>query len=470
MKRFIIISVVLIIVASFTTAYIIAPASGKDNFIQAEHVSHSEGVKISVKQNEKRVATYVAANKDGGKLNMYEYILPETDGAIYEMKPNMGRSDFSAILSKLQPGDMVVFHAGEYDGVCAQTTQSGTAGKPIIFTVYGDGQVKLMNTDTGTNLWEIKGSHIVINGFEFSTTTNNAIIRIMGSDSGKKSENITIANCYFSGSYNTNINANNSGMNINGIYLYNNYITGLNYTPLYFGEQDGNTVITNFVMDGNFIDGTNMVVEGTSYVGYGIELKKNVVGAIIRNNYFVGTKGPGIMVYGADDQTLINANIVENNFVTGVRNSQGINIGAGPSVAKGNIVVAGANSGIYIQNYHNWNIMNNIQVTDNITINNKIDGINALNMLTTANGAVLAGNIVVKAENQNGISVSENPGYAGWEGKNTIFDNELGYNEFTQMLSTRIPSTPELNQIAPLLKKSLGLQEKVDQIFIILGK
>jgi len=416
------------------------------------------------------MVTYVAANKDGGKLNMYEYTLPETDGDIYEMKPGMGSSDFSAILDKLQPGDRVVFHAGTYDGVCVQTTQSGTAGKPIIFTAYGDGQVKLINTDTGTNLWEIRGSHIVINGFEFSTTTNNAIIRIMGSDPEKKAENITIANCYFSGSNNTNINANNSGMYVDGIYLYNNYVTGLNYTPLYFGEQNGSTVITNFVMDGNFVDGTNMVVEGTSYVGYGIELKKNVVSAIIRNNYFVGTKGPGVMVYGADNQSLTNANIVENNFVAGVRNSQGINIGAGPSVAKGNVVVAGANNGINIQNYHNWNIMDNIQVTDNIAINNKSYGINASYLLPTANGAVLAGNIVINPEGQKGITVSENPGYDGWEGKNTILDDEFGYNEFTQTLSTYIPSTTELNQIAPTLKEPLGVQEKAAQIFSILGK
>ena len=425
---------------------------------------------FSCKNNERGMVTYVATNKDGGKLNMYEYTLPKTDGDIYEMKPGMGRSDFSAILGKLQPGDMVVFYAGEFDGVCVETTKSGTAEKPIIFTAYGDGQVKLMNNDVNTNLWEIKGSHIIINGFEFSTTTNNAIIRIMGNDPDKKAENITVANCYFSGSNNTNINANNSGMYIDGIYLYNNYITGLNYTPLYFGEQNGNTVIKNFIMDGNFVDGTNMVVEGTTYVGYGIELKKNVVGAIIRNNYFVGTKGPGVMVYGADDQALANVNIVENNFVAGVRNSQGINIGAGPSVAKGNVVVAGANNGINIQNYQNWSIMDNIQVIDNIAINNKSYGINASNLLTKANGAVLTGNIVIKTEGQNGITVSENPEYAGWEGKNTVLDDEFGYKEFTQKLSTYIPSTTELNEIAPLLKGDFGLQDKAEQIFTILCK
>ena len=458
------------LLAGKSYVYRIAISSASDDLtVKSNIIDWDEEVDINVLAYQQAIGTYVATNKDGGKLNMYQYTLPETGGDIYEMKPGMGRSDFNSIHNKLQPGDMVVFYAGEYDCVCAQTTKSGTAEKPIIFTAYGDGPVKLINTDVNRNLWEIRGSHIVINGFEFNTTTNNAIIRIMGSDPDKIAKNITVANCYFSGSGNTNINANGANMNINGIYLYNNYFTGVNFEPLYIGEHNGASVITNFVMDGNFVDGTNMVVE-SSYIGYGIQLKKNVVGGIIRNNYIVGMKGPGIMVYGADDQALENVNIVENNFVAGARTSSCIHVGAGPSIVRNNIAVAGLLNGISTQNYNYWGIMDNIQVIDNIAINNNSYGIDAYSTLATANGAVLTGNIAIKAEGQNGIRASSNPGYDGWESRNTVLDDVFGYNIFTQTLSSYVPSTTELNQIAPLLKGDLGLQDKAERIFTALGK
>ena len=107
-------------------------------------------------------------------------------------------------------------------------------------------------------------------------------------------------------------------------------------------------------------------------IGYGIQVKLNSV-ALIRDNVIVDTKGPGIMVYGAQDLSAVS--LVERNFVMGSLGSSGIVVGGGPVVVRNNVAVGSHAGGIGLEDYGRRGLLRGIVVAHNTVFGNEAGGI-----------------------------------------------------------------------------------------------
>lgn len=290
-------------------------------------------------------------------------------GRIWIVKPG---ENYAAVITRLQPGDELLLHEGTYEGN-ALINNSGLPGKPIIIRGYGNGEKRpvllwggsgAIRNYLNTPLFQVNGSNIIFDYLEFRSKYAYSIR--MGK-SGEGNSNVTIKNCVFYESGGGDISANAS-VDYDNINILDNYFIGSKATPVYIGVHTGKANVTNFTFKGNVIDGSQ--IYGGFITGYGIQLKLNVISSVIENNYITNTKGPGIMVYGAEKSGSGNANIVRNNIVVGSRNEAGIVVGGGPSTVTDNLII-GCIGGIGVINYNNRNLLNNIVIETNTAACNR---------------------------------------------------------------------------------------------------
>jgi len=159
----------------------------------------------------------------------------------------------------------------------------------------------------------------------------------------------------------------NSG-NVAGLVVRNNRFIGSKRTPVYIGNHQGELSVSDFVFERNVIDGSQ--IEGSG-IGYGIQLKMNVRGGVVRENYIYGTKGPGIMVYGSDGADPDDAQLVERNVVVGARGNPGIVVGGGPATVTGNVVLGNHSGGISVINYGGRGMLDHVRISDNVAAVNR---------------------------------------------------------------------------------------------------
>lgn len=288
-----------------------------------------------------------------------EYKTNDSIGRAYEVKQGQNIEDF---LEKLNPRDTLLIHEGIYKGRLV-INNSGTSGHPIVIRGYGHGEERpeLFYEGSGNNLLRITGNNLILDYLKFYSKHSYGM-RIGNTDT-KRTNNITIQNCIFYECGGGDISANYYHVSYDSIRILNNFFDGSKRTPVYIGSHPGGDSVTHFVFKGNVIDGSqNDGPEST--VGYGIELKLNVTKSIVENNFFTGTKGPGIMVYGADNMDTANANIVRGNVVALSRHEAGIVIGGGPSIVRDNLII-NCKYGMYIQNYAGRNLLDNIVIKEN---------------------------------------------------------------------------------------------------------
>jgi hypothetical protein len=269
--------------------------------------------------------------------------------------------NYRAIFTQLQPGDELILHQGIYEGN-ATIRKSGTADKPITIRGFGNGEERpvLFLNSANSNLYQVYASNLIFDFLEFQSKYSYAV-RIGATGEGSSFNNITIKNCVFYKSGGGDISAN-ANVGYDNIKILDNYFIGPKQTPVYIGQHDGLANVTNFLFKGNVIDGSQ--IYGDNIVGYGIQFKLNVTKSVIENNYITNTKGPGIMVYGAQKSDTIYANIVRNNILVGSREEAGIVAGGGPSTMIKNLTL-GCNGGISIQNYGNRNLLHNVVLNSN---------------------------------------------------------------------------------------------------------
>jgi hypothetical protein len=366
-------------------------------------------------------------------------VLILTTGLNFELKAqkqwiiNPGEN-YRDILTQLQPGDELILHEGIYEGSAAINI-SGLPGKPIIIRGYGKGEERpvLLWEGKGANLLQIGASNIVIDFLEFRAKYVYAI-RLRGSESNSNN-NVTIKNCVFYMSGGGDISANSS-LAYDNIQILDNYFIGSQKTAVYIGIHDGKSNVTNFVFKGNVIDGSQ--IYGDDIVGYGIELKLNVTKSLIENNYITGTKGPCIMVYGAENLDADNANIVRNNIVVGSRQEAGIVVGGGPSTIEGNLSL-GCKGGISVQNYGNRNLLHNVVLLGNTAVCDRTYGMTFGNVqnITARN------NVVITKDDLKGFTDNPNSGT-----NNIIINatNELEKKVLEEIITT-IPARNNLEKI-----------------------
>lgn len=393
-----------------------------------------------------------------GQTNRSIYALKSPDGKTYEVYPG---DDFRAVYNNLEPGDEIVFHEGEYRisdyhprlgyNTFLYLTNSGTPDRPIVIRGYGKGEkrpVFIYDIDIGRNLCEIRGDNQIIAYLEFQPLVGNPCAsRITDSRS-----NITIRDCVFRNCASTSITANSGNAVYENITILNNAFIGVKYTPIYIGEHSGSSPVTGFVFENNYVDASE--INNSSIVGYGMELKKNVKGAVVRNNIIMNSQGPGIMVYGADGRNPDDANIVEGNIVVGTRNSSGILVGAGPSVVKNNLIVGCLQRGIQAYDYGSRGMFNDYTITGNTLVcNNRGGMIFYLPGSYTPENITVADNLVISKE---GTPAFEDlPADMGWITENNyeVFDDEE-LQALVNELKIQIPKDEDsLNNVWPHLNK-----------------
>lgn len=361
---------------------------------------------------------------------------------IHEVAPG---ENYVEILRTLLPGDELVFLPGIHEGH-AVLTASGEAERPI--TIRGtakDGNLpELRFTGRGNNLWRIKASHLIIRDLAFHATHAYGM-RI------ERADNITIDGCQFRECGGGDLSANSA--DVDGLHIRNSRFIGSPCTPVYIGHQDGKLAINNFVFERNIIDGSRI----NQGVGYGIQLKLNVRGGVIRENYIFGTQGPGIMVYGSANAAPEDAQRVERNIIVGGRNNPGIVVGGGPAIVQGNLLLGGRSGGIAVQNYGGRDILDGIHLVDNVMALNRSSD---LSVSGSARGLVAQGNRAwtgAEAGGFRGVSEGENDNLAG--------PADAALQEMVAGLSARLPNAAELLPAWQQLASPPKTQEELLRLF-----
>lgn len=394
-------------------------------------------------------------------------------GVIREVYPG---DNFKAVMALMQPGDELVFHQGVYRhtdykalysyGTLLYLGKSGESGKPLVFRGYGEGEQRpvFIGDSSASNLCEVWGNHIEISYMEFQPISARGV-RIVGGTAAAPRTNILVGNSVFRGSINNSIDANSGNSFYDGVRVLNNkFLAGL-YTAVYIGAHDGSTTVTNFVMDGNYVDGSQ--VSNPNVVGYGIELKLNVKGAVVTNNLFVATKGPGIMVYGATGGNPADANTVEFNVVSGSRTDAGILAGAGPAIIRNNLVLACAAGGIRAYDYNSRGLLGNVTVTQNTAAADSSYGFKYSLPATYVPQNISFNNNIA-------ISTSGVPGFLGMPidaTGNQEVASDIELENFIDALNRDVPNDPDsMDNVLPHFNKLKHGPFSLDEVKYLLDK
>ncbi len=277
-------------------------------------------------------------------------------GRQYPVRPG---DDYRAVLKQLQPGDELVFLPGIHERA-AMLKLNGMADRPI--TLRGqagpDGKRPVVQySGKSNNLWRLEGQYVVIRDLELHATHEYAL-RV------DRADYVHIENCTFRDCGAGCLSANTA--DCHALHVRRCYFTGSRRAPVYIGRHDGGLKVTDFRFEGNVIDGRKI----DAGVGYGIQLKLNVTGSFIRNNWIEQARGPGIMVYGATDDDPKLGNVVDGNVVVGSRTDAAILVGAGPARVHGNLALGSPPGGIRVYDYNNWDMLRNIDVWNNTAADN----------------------------------------------------------------------------------------------------
>lgn len=272
-------------------------------------------------------------------------------------------ANLCAEINSLTPGEELVLRPGEYQGPCA-IRRGGEAEAPVTIRAADlEHRPRVVYDGSAANVLEIRASHIRVRGLEFGPTLPDVdAVRIyVGSD-------IAIEDCWFSRVGGIAVVANHNS--VRGLAVRRNVILGSKATGMYFGCHDGiSCVVGNLLVEGNYIRG---VTAPDPQIGYGLEVKLNSWG-IIRENTIADTKGPGIMVYGARDFTVVS--LVERNVTIGSRTSSGIVVGGGPAIVRNNVAALNAEAGIGVEDYKNRGLTRAIIIVNNTVYMNGLGGI-----------------------------------------------------------------------------------------------
>lgn len=318
-------------------------------------VEPTSQVRVEFESMRSGIATWL------GAVAMWTLLGPSaSEGAAVEIGPDVA---LCAEINGLGPGDELVLRPGEYQGPCT-VRRGGLPGSPTVIRAKDlADRPRIVHGGTTGNVVDVRADHVTIQGLAFGPTQPSADgIRIF-SRAG-----IIIEDCEFVG--------------ISGIAVVANHVSGRDFvvrrnvirdsraTAMYFGCHDGvGCTLTGLVVERNLI---RTVRAPDPEIGYGIQVKLNSR-AVIRDNVVVDTKGPGIMVYGA--QTLALASVVERNFLMGSLRSSGIVIGGGPVVVRNNVAVGSHEGGIGLEDYGRRGLLRGVVVAHNTVFGNRAGGI-----------------------------------------------------------------------------------------------
>ena len=249
--------------------------------------------------NEREVTATVIGTVDtstqGVKSASAEYddVRTTFDVTVYEEENVINNSnDVSTVMNNLKDGDIIVIgNDMEFADTAGRRTPFSIPGGKRNITIIGNGATITENAGS-SNLFDIDGENIVIDGFNFEMTNSSAtqlnLFTIQGT-------NVTIRNCTFSGTF--NVNGGDSsvtrGFEISGgasVTIENCEFRNVRQ-PAYI-DDGGSGTIRNCTITGTkgwvIGSGTNLEFENNSFINNAVDIAiidANKQGAAAPNNY-----------------------------------------------------------------------------------------------------------------------------------------------------------------------------------------
>ena len=269
---------------------------------------------------------------------------------------------FEIAIENAIPGDTIIVHQGDYF-ISGRISISvgGTESKPVLIRgAFGEARPRILRASTVAvqNTINIEGAtHLTIQGLEIMSNGGDGI-KIATGDGTRQNNYITLDDLVIHQvAVGINAQTNVDRLLVRKSHIYDTSNTG---EGLYLGCSDGSCIVTNSVIESNWIHDT-----ASSDQGDGIELKKNSFGNVIRNNVIYNTNYPGILVYGAGNGAV---NVIEGNVMWNCKEG-GIQAAA-DAIIQNNLVF---NSGFgLVSNVHNSVNPRNLKIVHNTFLKNQV--------------------------------------------------------------------------------------------------
>jgi hypothetical protein len=290
-------------------------------------------------------------------------------GATYKIRPDIAgtQEEFETIANSLKPGDELVLYGGTYSQSARRAvTAKGTAEAPILIRA-AEGQEPVLThpqqvSARYNNIEFVDCEYLIIRGIYFKGGSSG--VRFI------RGRHVTFEDCQISNTLNNALTMNSG--DCDAFIIRRNHIhhTGLldrgstEGEGMYIGCHDGSCITTNTLIEGNYIHHTR----GTSSGGNdGIEIKFGSYGNIVRDNVIhdtnIGTKYPGIFVYGGGK----GVNVVEGNVIWNA--GEGIQV-VSDAIIRNNIIFNCSATGITAAPHAAVPHVRNVKMVNNTIVNN----------------------------------------------------------------------------------------------------
>jgi hypothetical protein len=311
-------------------------------------------------------------------------------GATYKIHPAIAETqeEFETIANSLKPADELVLYGGTYSQTARRAvTAKGAAQAPIMIRA-AEGQEPVLTHPQQVaarynNIEFVDCEYLIIRGIYFKGGSSG--VRFI------RGNHVTFEDCQISNTLNNALTMNSGDCDAFVIRRNHIHHTGLldpgstEGEGMYVGCHDGSCITTNTIIEGNYIHHTR----GTSSGGNdGIEIKFGSYGNIVRDNVIhdtnIGTKYPGIFVYGGGKDI----NIVEGNAIWNA--GEGIQV-VSDAIIRNNIIFNCSAAGITAAPHAAVPHVRNVKIVNNTIVNNPRG---ALFRWAKAEGMIFANNAV----------------------------------------------------------------------------
>jgi hypothetical protein len=288
---------------------------------------------------------------------------------------------FEAAAESLGPGDILIVHAGTYfDSGRIAITVKGTPEAPVVIQgAPGEARPRIgrRSTDPAQNTINIEGAtHLTLSGLEITGNGGNGGdgINMSGGPSHILLEDLKIHDV----SVGVNFRSSMHHITVRRSEIYDTYDTG---EGLYIGCHDGDCVVRDSLIEGNWIHHTRNADQGD-----GIEIKKASHSNIVRDNVIHDTRYPCIIAYGTAGNP---PNVIERNVMWNCDDA-GMQVAA-DAVIRNNVIIPGAGGGLTSQD-HAGVTPNNLQFIHNTIVGGspclRLSSWNGKSGLVFANNAI----------------------------------------------------------------------------------
>ena len=269
--------------------------------------------------------------------------------------------------TSIRPGTQIVLAEGTYrDARRLAIGCRGTAKQPIVIQAAQGQRVILERPDANQNTLNLDSAeHVVCDGLEI--TGGSAAIRI-GGEPGQTIHGVVVRNCHIHHVGGVAVTCNHPGVHYIGCQFTGNHIhhTGGHGEGFYLGGNDATAIFGDGLIRGNYIHDLN----GPDISqGDGIEVKVGSYGNRILNNVIVGTRYPGITVYGSGGKSI---NRIANNLIL-QPGDNGIQVAADAAVEH-NTIVSAAAAGIAVRK-HQGAVPSGLLIQNNVVLGDSGDAL-----------------------------------------------------------------------------------------------